>query len=377
MSSITTASQASSDVTLRRTSKSLTLFGVSRDSLLRRVCSRATLLAAAVSLPTLLGTTPASAQITGLTGTVVITNKTPSTATIVDVGSGRTLATLPTGNGPHEVVISKDGQTAVITDYGTGPAPGSSLTVIDVAGLRVERTIDIAPYSRPHGLVFLPGDTLVAVTVEASQAVITVDVRSGTVVSTAKTNKAGSHMVGVSADGGIGWTGDMGSNTVTELDMKTGRIVRSIDVPERPEAINVTTDGSEVWVGSNSTGKISVIDGYTGSVNTAAEGFQWPYRVLFSPDAETVVIPDYRAEVVRFFGRRSRQEQGKLTFLGGGPQGITYTPDGKHILLSLSSESRVAVISMRDRKVLGHLSVGETPDGVVYTAFVVRAQTTR
>lgn len=331
------------------------------------------LLASALVVSTLLCGTEAAAQVPGLTGTVVITNKTPSTATIVDVGSGRTLATLPTGNGPHEVVISKDGQTAVVTDYGTGPAPGQSLTVIDVAGLRVVRTIDIAPYSRPHGIVFLPGDTMVAVTVEASQAVITVDVRTGAVVRAARTNKQGSHMVGVSADGGIGWTGDMGSNTITELDMKTGRAVRSIDVPERPEAINVTTDGSEVWVGSNSTGKISVIDGYTGAVNTAAEGFQWPYRVLFSPDAETVVIPDYRAEVVRFFARRSREEQGKLTFTDGGPQGITYTPDGKHILLSLSSEARIAVIAMPDRKVLGYLSAGETPDGVVYTPFVVRA----
>ncbi len=302
---------------------------------------------------------------------MVITNKTPSTVTIVDVRSGRTLATLSTGNGPHEIVISQDGQTAVVTDYGTGSAPGSSLTVIDVAGLRVQRTIDIAPYARPHGIVFLPGDSLVAVTAEASQAVITVDVRTGIVVRAARTNKAGSHMVGVSADGGIAWTGDMGSNTVTELDMKTGQAVRSLDVPERPEAINVTTDGSEVWVGSNSTGKISVIDGYTGAVTTAAEGFQWPYRVLFSPDAETVAIPDYRAEVVRFFARRSRAEQGVLSFTGGGPQGITYTPDGRHILLSLSSEARIAVIGMPERKVLGYLSGGQTPDGVVYTPFVV------
>ena len=314
---------------------------------------------------------PLSAQVAGLTGTLVITNKTPSTATIVDVASGRALATLPTGHGPHEVVLSRDGRVAVVTDYGTGPAPGSSLTVIDVPGLRVERTISIAPYSRPHGIAFLPGDSLVAVTVEASQAVITVHVRTGAVVRVAKTDKPGSHMVGVTADGGIGWTGDMGSNTVTELDMKSGRVVRSIDVPERPEAINVTLDGSEVWVGSNNTGKISVVDGYTGAVTTAAEGFEWPYRVLFSPDAETVMIPDYRAEVLRFFARRSREELGKLSFPGGGPQGITMTPDGRHILLSMSRESRIAIIRASDRTVVGHVPAGETPDGVVYTTLVV------
>ena len=60
---------------------------------------------AAVSLALLLAVAPsARAQIAGLTGTLVVTNKTPSTATIVDVASGRTLATLPTGTNPHEIV---------------------------------------------------------------------------------------------------------------------------------------------------------------------------------------------------------------------------------------------------------------------------------
>lgn len=50
------------------------------------------------------------------------------------------------------------------------------------------------------------------------------------------------------------------------------------------EAINVTPYGREVWVGSNATGIFSVIDAATGTVSSAAEGFGWPYRVLFSPD---------------------------------------------------------------------------------------------
>ena len=57
----------------------------------------------------------ARAQVPGLTGTLVVTNKKPSMATIVDVASGRTLATLPTGPTPHEVVLSSDGALAVIT----------------------------------------------------------------------------------------------------------------------------------------------------------------------------------------------------------------------------------------------------------------------
>ncbi len=319
-------------------------------------------------LGALLGTTPSlAAQVPTLPGTAIVTNKAPATATIIDVATGATLATLPTGHGPHEIVLSRDGATAVVTDYGTGPRPGSTLTVIDVPGRRVARTITLGEYRRPHGLVFLPGDTVVAVTVEASQAVLLVHVARGEIVRVARTDKAGSHMVGVAGDGVTAWTGDIGSNTVTELDLYTGKAARSIEVPAQPEAINVTPDGTEVWVGSNGTGRVSVVDTYMGTVSTVAEGFTWPYRIWFTPDAETVLMPDYTGDALRFVARRSRQELGRLTFPQGGPQGIFVTADGRHALLSLSREARVAIIDIASRTVMGYVPAGQTPDGIVFT----------
>ena len=55
------------------------------------------------------------------------------------------------------------------------------------------------------------------------------------------------------------------------------------------------------------------------------------------------------------------------TLPGAAPQGITITPDGKHVLLSLSGQGRVAIIDAATRAVLGHVPAGETPDGVAYT----------
>lgn len=313
---------------------------------------------------------PANAQVPGLSGTIIVTNKSPSTATIIDVASGEALATLPTGNNPHEVVLSANGRTAVITDYGTGQSP--TLTVIDVPAKRVVRTISLGQYTRPHGIAYLPGDSLVAVTSEATQHVVIVAVASGEIKKAIPTQHQGSHMVAVTGDGRRAWTGDIGSNTVSELDIPAGTFLRSIDVPAQPEAINVTPDGREVWVGSNQTGKVSVVDPATGTVTTAAEGVSWPYRVLFTPDVATVVLPDLRNHEVRFLDRASRREMSRLSLPGAGLQGVIMTPDGRYLLESLSAQARVVVIDMRTRTIAGYIPAGQTPDGIAYTPNVNR-----
>ena len=322
-----------------------------------------------ICLSVFAATASASGQVAGLTGTIIVTNKTPSTATIIDLASGRALATLPTGPGPHEITLTKDARIAVVTDYGM--APRKTLTVIDVPAKKVLRTIDLGTYTAPHGIHFLAGDSVVAVTSETTGNVVLVNVNEGVIRRAVATSGRGSHMVGVTADGAKGYTGNMQSNNVSELDLRTGALLRQIDVPERPEAINVTPDGAEVWVGSNTTGKVSAIDVKSWAVSTVAEGFRWPYRMLFSPDMKTTFIPDLTNEDLRIFDRASKRETGKIVFTDGGPQGITITPDGRYVLLSLSKQARIAVVDVATRAVLGYIPAGETPDGIVYTTRVV------
>lgn len=305
--------------------------------------------------------TPARAQVEGVSGTLIVTNKSAATATMVDIASGRTLATLTTGQNPHEIALAANGSLAVVTNYGT-----RTLTVIDVAGRTVARTIDLGQYTRPHGIAFLPGDSLVAVSSETTDYVVIVNVVAGAVRRAVPTQQDGSHMVAVTADGTRGYTGNMGSHTVSELNLRTGEFVRQWPVPPTPEAINVLPDGSEVWVGSNGEGKVSVLDPRTGNVTTAAEGLAWPYRILFTPDTRTVLLPDLRNEILRFVDRATHRELGRIEFAGGGPQGITLTPDGRYAFQSLSREGRVAVIDIARHTVIGHVPAGPTPDGIVY-----------
>ncbi len=309
----------------------------------------------------------ARGQTAETTGTLVVVNKRASTATIVDLGSGETLATLPTGNGPHEVAITKDGSRAVVTDYG-GQTGGNSLTVIDVPGLRVEKTIDLGVYSRPHGIAFLPGDSLVAVTSEDARSVVVVRLADGEIVRAVTTDAGGSHMLALVASGDRVYTGNISDESVSELSLADGKHTRTFGAPTQPEAIGVTPDGSEVWVGSNDKGTVSVIDVATGTLEEALDGFGWPYRILPTPYLRLVLIPDLRRDELRIVDRSSRQTLATVSLPGGGPQGITLSEDGRTAFQSLSQLGQVAIIDLEGMEVLGRVDVGDRPDGVAYTS---------
>ncbi|RMH21014.1 MAG: hypothetical protein D6701_03065 [Gemmatimonadetes bacterium] len=312
----------------------------------------------------------------GLEGTLIVLNKGAATATFLDLASGRRLAVLPTGDGPHELVVSADGRWAVATDYGAR-SEGHTLTVLDVARLRVARTIELGEYRRPHGIAFLPGDSLVVVTSEAAGAVVLVHVHRGEVVGTAPTGAGGSHMLALTGDGSRIFTSNGRGNSVSEIDVAARRFEGEFAVPARPEAIAVTRAGDEVWVGSNAEGSLTVVDPATGRTERAASGFGWPYRILFTPDERTVLVPDLRGHVLRFFDASSRRETGRLELPGGGPQSMAFYRDPGVVFLSLSAQGRAAVIDVERRAVLGYYGTGPRPDGIGYSPLRPQAAGTR
>lgn len=312
----------------------------------------------------LLCAAPALAQ--ARRGTLIVTNKSSSTASIISLATGQVVAELPTGNGPHEVAASSNGRWAVVTDYGTGQAGGSSLTVIDVAGKRVARTVNMGTYTRPHGVQFLPGDSLVAVTSEASRNVVLVRVADGTIVKAIATGQPASHMLAITASADRIFTGNISAGNVSELNVARGEVTRTFPVPPQPEAITVSHDGEEVWIGSNSGGIVSVLRTRDSSVTTVATGLGWPYRILITPDRRHVLIPDYRGEALRLLDYSSRAERGRIALAGAGPQGIAITPDSRTAFLSLSTQNRVAIVDLATFTISGYVPAGTAPDGVAF-----------
>jgi DNA-binding beta-propeller fold protein YncE len=312
-------------------------------------------------------------------GTLVVSNMNDHTATLLDAATGRVLATLPTGEGPHEVAVSHDGRTALVSNYGVRGKAGNTLTVIDVPGARVARTLTVAGYERPHGVAFLPGDTIAAVTAEAGRAVVLVDVRDGRVVAARPTGQRGSHMLALTARGDRVFTANIPDGTVSALAVHAADSARLIKVGRAPEGIAVSPDGRELWVGSNRDSTVLVVDVARGAAVDTLRGFGMPYRIAIAPDGRTAVISDpVRAEirVVSVPDRRLRHTIAVPADSlvptaevpgSASPEGVAISRDGRWAFVTLQGRNRVATVDLARGAIIALAPTGTWSDGVGYS----------
>lgn len=318
------------------------------------------------------------------TGTLVVSNMNDHTATIIDAATGRVHATLATGEGPHEVAISRDGRTALVSNYGIRGKAGSTITVIDVASAAVVRTLSIEGFQRPHGMAFLPGDSLVAVTSEAAQAVIVVDVRSGAVRDTLPTRGRASHMIALTANGTRAWVANIADNSISGIDMLGRDSAQVLRVGRQPEGIAVSPDGAQVWVGSNRDSTVMVIDARTGVVTDTLRGFGMPYRIAVSPNGQLAVVSDPVRGEVRVFTARDRKARFTIAIPSDSlvstaevpgspsPEGVAISRDSKWAFVTLQGRNRVITIDLERGQIVRSAPTGVWSDGVGYSP-VVRA----
>jgi YVTN family beta-propeller protein len=222
--------------------------------------------------------------------TLVVLNKSEATASLIDLDSGNVRATLPTNHGPHEAAVSPDGRLALVGNYGTREKPGSSLTVINVPEAKVIKTIDLGEYRRPHGLLFLPDGRRALITAEDNKVLLEVDVEKGTVVNAFATEQDVSHMVEVALGGRKAFVANIGSGSVSVIDLEKGIIVRTITTGAGAEGITASVDGKEIWVTNRSADTVSVIDAESLEILAQIPCASFPIRAKATPDGKHVLV---------------------------------------------------------------------------------------
>jgi YVTN family beta-propeller protein len=309
-----------------------------------------------------------SAQVSIPSPALLVVNKAENSLAIVDPGSGKAVKQIPTGEGPHEVAVSADGRTAFVTNYGS-KAPGSSLSVIDLAAGKETRRVDLGALRRPHGLIV--SGTAVYFTIEANRAVARYDAAANAVDWLMGTGEGVTHMVVATPDAGLLFTSNIGTDSVTAMErLADGQAwtVTRIAVGKGPEGIDLSPDGRELWTAHSRDGGVSIIDAATKKVVATLElRTKRSNRLRFTPDGRRVLVSDLDAGELIVIDAATRKEVKRVP-LGKAPSGILVVPDGTRAYVALTGENALAIVDLKTLEVTGRIATGAGPDGMAWIA---------
>ncbi len=307
--------------------------------------------------------------------TLVVLNKSEHNASLIDPESGKTITKLPVGRGPHELIVSPDGRTAYVSNfgrYGICPAgdtlcqtAGNTITVLDLAGRKVKGTYDYGTNTGQHGSVISRDGKYVWVTSETPQSLLEIDTSTGKIVNQWRTNQDRSHLVVVTADEKKFYVSNTVSGSVSVIDRATGA-AKVIPVGKGAEAITISPDGTEVWVGLPFDNRIAVISTAKDEiVETLESGGKQPQRIRFTPNGKDVWVSHVAADTLTVIDAKTRKVVANVS-VGKRPQGIDFSPDGRRGYFALSGANQVVVIDVAARKVIQNFDTGLDPDGIAF-----------
>ncbi len=291
---------------------------------------------------------------------LLVGNKGEDTLSFIALDDGRELARPKTGRMPHEIAVSPDGSQAAVVAYG-----GTTIDLFDVASREKVRTIDLAPNAGPHGLVWL-ADGRIVVTTERSQSIAIVDPAGGTVSASIATGQEGTHMVAVSDDGKRAFTANIGSGTISVIDLVARSKLRDLAVGGQPEGIALSKDGRTLWVADLQGARVQAFDSGSferlGEVATGAV----PIRVAASPDGRWIVTSNVGAGTLTIIDAKTRAKVRDITVSGDGTAGqvtILFGPNGR-LYTAETGRDEVAEIDLASGRVLRRLKAGKNGDGL-------------
>ena len=304
---------------------------------------------------------PGAAEAPAATGILLVGNKADNSLSFIDLESGRELGRAATGAMPHEIAISPDGRQAAVVAYG-----GRTIDIFDIASRTRLRSVDLSPNEGPHGIAWLSDGRILATT-ERSESLTIVDTNDGDSVRSIRTGQQGTHMVAVSPDRRRAYTANIGSGTVSVLDLEAGSKLRDLEVGGQPEGIALTPDGRTLWVGDLQGARVQAFD--TVSLERLAEvrTGNVPIRVAASPDGHWIVTSNLGDGSLTVINARSREAVRTIEVSGEQPAGqvtILFSADGRRLYAAETGRSVIAEVDLETGTVVRRLPAGRQGDGL-------------
>ena len=298
---------------------------------------------------------------------LLVLHKLEHTFGYYDVESGEQIHTLATRKYPHEICLDPERRKVYIAEMGVrgieseGPG-GNTIAVFDLKRKEQIDTIDTGEYDRPHGIATFRNR--IFVTSESTRHLLVFDLATKSLLSAIHLDQECAHMVGISPDGRMAFTANIGSNSVSAVDTSTFEVLGHIPVPERPEGMVFSPDGRWMYCVCREAGMVAVIDCEKLVMVDRILTGHGPVRVVISPDGKRLAVPLFHSSSMEVVETETLSVI-KTIPVGPHPAGTCMSPDGKLVFISCEDENLVYTIDMETLEIVSRIPTGNGADAMV------------
>ncbi|WP_326760177.1 beta-N-acetylglucosaminidase domain-containing protein [Streptomyces phaeochromogenes] len=277
------------------------------------------------------------------------------------------LSLAPGESGTSSLTVADDRSTAdrtvswkIAAPDGLTVSPSSGSVTVPAGGEATVAVTFTAAGGAEHGVrsVVVSGDGLVgraipvritdgdgserALTANFSGAsVSSVDLVSGASAEIAVGKNPGE--VVVSADGRTAYAANQGSDSVSVIDVPTGKVTATIAVGDVPAGLALTPDGKTLWVADYSDDAVQPVDLATGTAGAKIAVGDGPENMAITPDGSTLYVANIHDSTVTPLTLPAGRA-GTAIPVGPNPFNVVAAPDGRTVYVSNSAGSTVTPI---------------------------------
>ena len=166
-----------------------------------------------------------------------------------------------------------------------------------------------------------------------------------------------------SPSGRLGFVANGGSDSVSVIDPRTKRLVKTIAVGDNPVGAWQAANGF-AYVDNEAGMTISAIERRSLQVRFTYDLGFMPGMAQLGPDGHLWVTDAENGSVVLYSPTRDLRLHEIPT--GAGAHGIAFSSDGRTAYITNQLANTVSAIDVRSRRVKATISVGEKPNGLVF-----------
>lgn len=301
-------------------------------------------------------------------GTVWVANEGGGALTAIDAGSNRVVATLNGIEGPHNVQVAPDGRSVWAVS-----GHDSYAAMVDAASLKLHGTVRTG--MGPAHVVLTPDGRQAYTSNGDDDTVTAIDVAS---MKTVATIPVGSfpHGMRPSPDGKWLYVANAKGTTVSAIDTRSNRVTAEIEVGKSPVQVGFAPGGDVAYVslnGEDAVGKIRVATRRLVAKTKVGDG---PIQVYVSPDGKYLLAanqgsPEQPARTVSIIDTATFSVVDTVE-TGNGAHGVVIDPSSRHAYVSNIRGNDVAVLDLRERKVVARIPVLAEPNGISFSTLVTQ-----